>query len=124
MKRAVYNSTRRTLLVSDLEVAETGWQRMRGLIGRSAKDFLPGKGLWLRSCEGIHTIGMVFPIDVAYLDSDHRVVHMYHSLQPFRIGRILRKVKSILELPAKVLEESETEIGDQLQFNIPRDMRF
>jgi len=116
MTRAVTNSTKRTTLVSELEVAETGWQRMRGLLGRSSREFPKGKGLWLRSCEGIHTIGMAFPIDVAYLDGQNRVRHMYHGLRPFRIGKITWEVRSVLELPAGILKESRTEIGDVLQF--------
>ena len=116
MNRTVVNVTRRTLLVSDLDVAETGWQRMKGLLGRSIRDFHNGKGLWLRGCEGIHTIGMKFPIDVAYLDSANRVIWLYRNLGPFRIGRVKRDAESVLELPAGVLAGSMTEIGDLLQF--------
>jgi len=119
MNCAVFNSTRRTVLVSDLELAETGWQRMKGLIGRNAQDFSRGKGLLLCSCEGIHTIGMSFTIDVAYLDSDRRVVHMYNNLSPFRVGKIKRNVKSVLELPAGVLSDSQTQVGDLLQILNP-----
>jgi len=118
MNNVVINSTRQTLLASDMEVAETGWQRMKGLIGRSARDFCKGKGLWLLSCEGIHTIGMAFPIDVAYLDSDNRVVHTYQNLRRFRVGKVKRSVKSVLELPAGVIAESRTEVGDLLEFQI------
>ena len=116
MNKAVVNNTRQTILVSDLEVAATGWQRMRGLIGRSSRDFKWGKGLWILACEGVHTIGMVFPIDVAYLDSDFRVVHIYRNLRPFRIGKIKWCTESVLELPAGTLYESCTEVGDFLQF--------
>ena len=116
MNNMVTNNTRQTLLASDLEVAETGWQRIRGLIGRPARNFNKGKGLWLLSCEGVHTIGMAFPIDVAYLDSDDRVVYMYQNLRPFRVGKVKWRVRSVLELPAGVLAESRTEIGDLLQF--------
>ena len=124
MNNTVTNNTRQTLLVSDLEVAETGWQRTRGLIGRSARNFNKGKGLWLLSCEGVHTFGMTFPIDVAYLDSDDRVVHMYQNLRPFRVGKVKRRVKSVLELPAGVLAESRTEVGDHLQFLISEENRL
>ena len=123
MKNAVTNKTRQTLLVSDLEVAETGWQRTRGLIGRSARNFNKGKGLWILSCEGVHTIGMAFPIDVIYLDSEDRVVHMYQNLRPFRVGKLKQRVKSVLELPAGVLAESGTEVGDHLQFLISEENR-
>jgi uncharacterized membrane protein (UPF0127 family) len=121
MNNAVINKTRQTILVSDLEVAKTGWQRMRGLIGRSARNFYKGKGLLLLSCEGVHTIGMAFPIDVAYLDSDDRVVHMYQNLRPFRVGKVKRRANSVLELPTRVLAESRTEVGDHLQFLISEE---
>ena len=124
MNNTVTNNTRQTLLVSDLEVAETGWRRTKGLIGRSARNFNKGKGLWLLPCEGVHTIGMAFPIDVAYLDSDDRVVHMYQNLRPFRVGKVKRRVKSVLELPAGVLAESRTEVGDHLQFLISEENRL
>ena len=44
-------------------------KRMKGLIGRSAEEFVAGKALWIVPSEGIHTFGMRFPIDAAYLDS-------------------------------------------------------
>ena len=117
MNRSVINHTRETTLVSDLEIAETGWRRMKGLIGRSGHSFGKGKGLWLCPCEGVHTIGMTFAIDVAYLDKNSRIVHMYRNLRPFRIGRISWKTRSVLELPAGVLAESRTEAGDCLEFS-------
>jgi uncharacterized membrane protein (UPF0127 family) len=123
MNNMVTNNTRQTLLASDLEVAETGWQRTRGLIGRSARNFNKGKGLWLLSCDGVHTFGMAFSIDVAYLDSEDRVVHIYQNLRPFRVGKVKRRVKSVLELPAGVLAESRTEVGDLLQFLISKESR-
>ncbi len=112
----VFNCTKQTLVVSNLEVAETAWSRMRGLIGRSKNDFQVGKGLWIYPSEGIHTIGMSFPIDVAYLDSNHRIVHTCHALPPFRIAKVKLSAQSILELPAGTLAESRTETGDLLQF--------
>ena len=116
MNIVILNDTRQFILASQLEVAETGWQRMRGLIGRSTRDFERGKGLWIPSCEGIHTIGMAFPIDAAYLDSNYQVVHMYQNLHPFRIGKVKWSAKSVLELPAGTLEESRTKVGDFLCF--------
>lgn len=116
MDTVVINDTRKTLLVSDLEVAETGWQRLRGLIGRTRQDFYRGKGLWLPFCEGVHTIGMAFPIDAAYLDSDYRVLLAFRKLKPYRFCRIKWNAKSILELPEGALAESGTVVGDQLQF--------
>lgn len=52
-------------------------ERRRGLLGRADFD----GALVLPHCRWIHTIGMKFPIDVAYLDDGHRVVKIT------RVGR-------------------------------------
>lgn len=116
MKYSVFNCTRQTLVASEIELAETGWSRMKGLIGRSEDSFAPGKGLWISPSEGIHTIGMRFPIDVAYINSGRRIVHLYHRLKPNRIACIKFEAKSVLELPAGTLAMSRTEPGDFLYF--------
>ncbi len=115
MRCCIFNCTRQTVVASEVQVAETGWARMKGLLGRSGESFGHGQGLWIVPSEGIHTIGMSFPIDVAYLDSKHRVIHIYHRLAPFRIAAMKLKAQSILELPAGALWESRTEVGDLLQ---------
>ncbi len=116
MKQLVFNCTRQTLVVSELEVPESAWGRMKGLIGRSSGEFRQGRGLLIAPSEGIHTIGMSFPIDVAYLDSEHRVIRTYSQLKPFRIGAVKFRTRCVLELPAGSLRESRTEVGDLLRF--------
>jgi uncharacterized protein len=116
----VFNCTRQTLVAVELEVARSGWSRIRGLLGRSVEDFCLGKGLWIVPAEGIHTIGMSFPIDVAYIDADYRVIALYHRLAPFRIAALKLKTRSILELPAGALMRSQTQVGDLLHFIVSK----
>jgi uncharacterized membrane protein (UPF0127 family) len=89
---------------------------MKGLIGRSSLGFAQGNALWIIPSNGIHTIGMSFPIDVAYLDSERRILRIYHSLAPFRIGALKFKAKSVLELPAGTLARTHTDVDDVLEF--------
>ena len=89
---------------------------MKGLLGRSKEKFSAGNALWLVPANSIHTIGMSFPIDVAYLDKAGRVIRLYHSLPPFRVAAIKFKTHSILELPAGTLARTRTEVGDILEF--------
>ena len=110
------NRSRQTVLSTECEAADSGWERMRGLLGRSKKQFPAGKGLWLVPANSIHTIGMSFPIDVAYLDKAGRVIRLYHSLPPFRVAAIKFKTHSILELPAGTLARTRTEVGDIFEF--------
>ena len=87
---------------------------MKGLIGRSREEFTEGQGLWIKPCHGIHTIGMSFPIDVAYLDAACRIIHIYDNLPPFRLGILKLKARSVLELAGGTLKKSGTELGDVL----------
>jgi uncharacterized membrane protein (UPF0127 family) len=112
----VINKTRGICLSSKAEVAYSAYRRMKGLIGRSAQKFVQGNGLWIVPSDGIHTIGMSFPIDVAYLDKEKRVIKTYHRLPPFRIGSLKFRAKSVLELPAGTLARTGTEVGDELEF--------
>lgn len=116
-KYFVLNRTRNTVPASELEVADSAWTRIKGLLGRREEDFRSGKGLWIAPSQGIHTIGMKFPIDVVYLDSEHRVLHVCHKLAPFRIAALKFKCRSVIELPAGTLAQTETSIGDVLEIS-------
>jgi uncharacterized protein len=87
---------------------------MRGLLGREAEQFRYGKGLWIVPSQGVHTFGMKYPIDVAYLDSDKRVIKLCHQVSPFRFTALKLKSHSVVELPSGVLEQTQTSVGDIL----------
>ena len=70
----VLNKTRGVELSSKAEVARTFRKRTKGLIGRSLQEFAQGGALWIVPCDGVHTFGMRFPIDAAYLDSKGQIV--------------------------------------------------
>jgi uncharacterized membrane protein (UPF0127 family) len=71
-------------------------------------------GLWVIPCQGIHTIGVLFPIDVIYLDADQKVIHLVEHLSPFRIGPIKASCDSVLEMPTRTIYSSHTQMGDRL----------
>lgn len=71
---------------------------------------------------GIHTIGLMFPVDVIYLDERMRVVHLIESLGPLRIAPIRLHCVSVLELPARTIYQSGTEVGDELVICSPEEM--
>jgi len=112
-----FNRTRQVLLATQLSLAATHWLRFRGLMCTPPLDFGLGNGLWIVPCHGVHTFAMKFPIDVAYLDFDKVVVHVEHSLKPWRIARISRKANSVLELPAQTLASTRTQIGDAIEIS-------
>jgi len=111
------NRTRRQFLATRLVIADGHWSRLRGLIGKGPHDFGDGHGLWITPCRGVHTLGMRFPIDVAYLDSDHIVVHVETALRPWRFAPIRFRASSVLELPENTLYATGTTIGDELEIH-------
>jgi uncharacterized protein len=112
----VFNRTRDNCLADDVKPARSIFTRMKGLIGRSSQEFIAGQALWLIPSDGIHTIGMRFPIDAVYLDCNGRVLKLYRELAPFRVAAIKLKARSVLELPPGTLARTHTEVGDLLEF--------
>ncbi len=111
----VFNATKNISLASETEWAGSLWARMKGLLGRSLQDFQPGRGLLISPSQGIHTIGMKFPIDVAYLDPKGRILKLYHQLVPCRVAAVMPRAHSILELPPGTLQRTRTAVGDVLE---------
>ena len=109
----VRNETRDSILAESADVANTGSKRRKGLLGRNT---LPaGQGLWIVPCESIHTFGMKFPIDVLYLDRKRRVRKLLKTMKPWGLSMCLL-ADSVLELPAGTIEQTGTQMGDQLHF--------
>lgn len=111
-KVCVFNRTRQSFLGLEVAVADTHFARLRGLLG--SKKLRTDGGVWLIPSQGIHTIGMLFPIDVLYLDKEQRVIELVEHLGPFRISPVRMQCESVLELPPRTIYESQTEIGDEL----------
>jgi uncharacterized membrane protein (UPF0127 family) len=112
-KLRVRNITRETLLADRAEIANTSAKRRTGLLKHTG--LAPGEGLWITPCEGVHTFGMKFPIDVIFLNQKRRVLKIRANMVHRRISLSLR-AHSVLELPAGRLEETGTVAGDQLEF--------
>ena len=76
-----------------------------------------GQGLLLLECGSVHTMGMSYPIDVAFLDGDGRVVRSFAGLGPWRIGLGGAGAVHALELPAGRLRETGTVPGVRLNWS-------
>ena len=110
----VSNLTRHTVLASRLALADSPKTREKGLLGR---DSLPsGEGLWIIPCQAIHMFFMRFAIDIVYIDRKKRVRKVRSNVAPWRIS-VCFSAHSVLELPAGVVRETQTQQGDLLQIS-------
>jgi hypothetical protein len=110
----VSNLTRKTVLASCMEVADSSAKRGKGLLGRDGLH--TGEGLWIIPCEAVHTFWMRFPIDLVYLDRKKRIRKLRGELRPWRLSACL-SAHSVLELPSGTIRETRTEPGDTLEFS-------
>ena len=94
-----------------VEVAETSAERLRGLLGR---DRLEG-ALLLPRCRSVHTLGMRFAIDVAFLGRRGRVVALVAPMRRWRVGRTRFRASSVLEAEAGQFDRWGLAVGDVLE---------
>jgi uncharacterized membrane protein (UPF0127 family) len=110
----VMNATRGTVLGERVRVADTGMSRIVGLLGE--RELPPGDGLLIVPSQGVHTWGMLFPIDVVVLDRGWNVLALRRRMRAFRMTRLFWKAAAVLELPPGILDSTATAVGDMLAF--------
>ena len=114
---SVYNRTRETFVATEAVRADGYWQRLVGLLGKTSTWARLGAGLWIVPCTGVHTIGMLFPIDLIFVGKNKEVIRIEECVRPFRIPRVCLNAKSILELPAHTVNRTGTRVGDLLEIS-------
>ena len=107
------NETRGKVLAERVARADGFWQRLIGLLLRN--HLHSGEGLWIEPCNGIHTIGMRFPIDLVMLDRFGNVIRVVRNIPPFRVIRSSNGWKGAVEMPPGDLSEEDLQIGDRLR---------
>lgn len=101
------------VLADRADVADTSAKRRTGLLKHTG--LAEGEGLWISPCEGVHTFGMKFPIDVVFLNKKKKVLKIRPNMVRGRLA-VSIFAHSVLELPAGTLEATKTVRGDQLEF--------
>jgi uncharacterized protein len=95
-----------------IEIPETRAERRRGLLGRDRLE--PGTGMLFERASSVHTIGMRFPIVVAYLGradiEGRRTVLRVATLRPGRMAMPRLHVRAVLELP----EGTDVRVADAI----------
>ena len=97
-------------VLAALEVAASWRSRSRGLLGR---DRLEG-ALLLPRTRSVHTVGMRFPIDVAFCDRDMVVLRTV-TVRPNRVTRPSVRARYVVEAEAGAFERWRLRPGDKLE---------
>ena len=93
-----------------LEVADGVAGRARGLLGR---DGVEGAML-IKPARSVHTMGMRFPIDVAFCDRDMTVLDTV-TMKRFRVTRPRLRARCVVEAEAGAFDRWGLRPGDRLE---------
>jgi hypothetical protein len=80
-------------------VASTPWRRVVGLALRRDP---PPHALLIPRCRSVHTFGMRFDLDIAFLDGEGRVLRFERAVPRNRV-LVCRRASAVLEAPANMI---------------------
>lgn len=93
--------------------ARSRWERLRGLLGR--RPLAPDEALLIEPCASVHTFGMGYPIDLAFLDREGRVLRIVRELKPLRVA-VRPGARATLEMAAGAAAGLGLRAGDRLEW--------
>ncbi len=98
------------IVLASAEVADGHTAKRRGLLGR---DGIEGAFV-IEQCRWIHTVGMRFPIDVAFLDDQGTVIKTMR-ISRHRVGAPVWNARSVIEAEAGAFARWGLHVGDVLE---------
>lgn len=101
-------------VLASATIADTRRQRRRGLIG---VDDVEGAFVIPR-CKWVHSVGMRFPLDIAYLNDESRVVKV-QRLAPMRLPLPVPTAHTVVEARAGSFERWRLHVGDTVEVRCP-----
>jgi uncharacterized membrane protein (UPF0127 family) len=102
-------------LAHDLIAAFDSKTRRTGLLRHET--FRDGSAMLIAPSNAVHTFFMRFPIDIAFVTRDGRIVKTYAALKPWRMAAAF-SAYAVVELPPGTLARNETVAGDVLSIEI------
>ena len=99
--------------VAELEIADRPRTRAIGLLGRRSL----GGALLITDTSSVHTLGMRFAIDVAFVDADYRVLKL-QTMRPNRVSRFVSGAEHVVESEAGAMNRWGVVAGSTLRPSI------
>ena len=93
---------------------ETAWDRARGLLARPPLEW--GQALWIEPCSNVHTVGMTYALDLAFLDAHGVIKKLVRNVKPLRIAAALG-ARVTLEMRSGQLDRLALKLGDSVTWS-------
>ncbi len=117
-KQRVENGTRKSSVSAGVNVVDATFEHLtvlrvliEGLAGKEAE------GFWLKNLHGIPMVPRISPLDLMYLDKEHRVLEVAELLPAGEFPQFRAPAVTALVLPFQSIRSSGTVVGDQLHIS-------
>lgn len=97
----------------EIKVADTFWLRLKGLL--VTRQLPVTQGLLLKQCNSIHMFGMLYALDIVYLDKQGFILKLVENLKPFQIS-CCWKAQDTLEVKSGMIKQAGWKIGEKLKW--------
>jgi len=118
----VYNQTSECFLSLGVTHGDSTLEHIKGLMAGRAPRYDEGK--WVLHPKGVHFFRLFSTRDLVFLDDQHRVIGVIDSFPPFQFAPIGPDVASVLALPVRTIDSSQTQRGNQLVICVAEELEF
>jgi uncharacterized membrane protein (UPF0127 family) len=108
----ILKNTQGQVLLPRLHVASRFKDRAIGLLGQQVLD--SNSGLWIHSCNSIHTFFMKFSIDCIFVDRSMKIQKIACNVKPWRLLLPVWKSQTVIEVAAGTALQLKLKEGDTL----------
>ncbi len=115
MNYRIFNLTQNIIVLENVRIAQSYFTRLKGLLGR--EDLDNSEGLVIKPCNSIHTIGMKFCIDVAFVDKNNIIIHIIKNMAPGKLSPIIKKSAFVIETKAGEFDKIGLVEGDEINLS-------
>ena len=99
--------------LAQLKKAANWWSKGIGLLG--TRELPLGFGFWLPGIASVHTVFMLFPIDVVFLDQSYKILKIERMVNPGRLTVRCAGAYHTIELRGGTLDYNAPCISEKLQ---------
>jgi PilZ domain len=122
LQYCVYNQTSECFLSLGVILCGNIFARLQSMRGKLGQRF--DEGAWFNRPTGIHTMGIFSARDLIYLDGAQKVLSVIESFPSFHLAPYRKDAASILALPVRTIQSSQTLPGNQLVICVAEEMEF
>lgn len=107
-----FSNKERELVSSCVFTADNFFQRLFGLI--LMRPLSDDESLLIKGCKSIHTIGMKYIIDAAFIDREGKIIATFEHMRPWKFTPHVSGSKGVIEFRAGFLREKLLSVGDRI----------